>query len=69
MSTTLKDAQHQLHQVLGILTGHVKPKFILMGLVKEPSGKLSGTWNELDPNTGVAVPPYVQGGSGDALGW
>ncbi len=39
------------------LTGHVKPKFILMGLVKEPSGKVSGTWKELEPSTGVAVPP------------
>lgn len=39
------------------LTGHVKPKFILMGLVKEPSGKVSGTWKELEPSTGVTVPP------------
>lgn len=40
-----------------VLTGHVKPKLILMGLVNELSGMASGTWNELEPSTGVTAPP------------
>ena len=38
-------------------TGHVKPKLILTGLLKEPSGNVSGTWKELEPKTGVTAPP------------
>lgn len=51
------------------LTGHVKPKFSLIGLENEPSGNVSGIWKELEPRTGVTVLPYVHGGSGLALGW
>lgn len=42
---------------MSVLTGHVKPKLILMGLVNELSGMTSGTWNELEPSTGVTAPP------------
>lgn len=37
--------------------GHVNPKAKGMGLVNELSGKLSGTWKEFDPSTGVTAPP------------
>lgn len=42
---------------LTLLTGHVKPKLILTGLVNELSGMASGTWKELEPSTGVTAPP------------
>lgn len=56
-------------RLLLVLTGHVKPKLRRTGLVKELSGMASGTWKELKPSTGVTAPPYVHGGSGEALGW
>lgn len=37
--------------------GHVNPKGKRTGLEKEFSGRLSGTWKELDPRTGVTEPP------------
>lgn len=44
----------------------MKPKEKRIGLVKL-SALVSGTWKELEPRTGVTVPPYVQGGSGETL--
>lgn len=69
LATDKKAPFHYCFFLLFALTGHVKPKFIRMGLVKEFSGMALGTWKELDPSTGVTAPPYVHGGSGDALGW
>lgn len=65
----VRPQHHQEAPLSARLTGHVKPKFILTGLVNEPSGNVSGIWKELDPRTGVTVLPYVHGGSGLALGW
>ena len=44
-------------QSMFTLTGHVKPKENWIGLEKELSAMLSGTWKELDPSTGVTAPP------------
>lgn len=37
--------------------GHVNPNGKRIGLVKELSEAVSGTWKELDPRTGVTAPP------------
>lgn len=54
--TTTFDAPHVDNIPSQTLTGHVKPKLKRIGLVKL-SALVSGTWKELEPRTGVTVPP------------